>query len=705
MKSRLAPVFTKLLSQRKTQVAILFIFGASFLGFQYQLSWTPKHIKRGLNIPESIARTRKFHVAEVINKIIPKWELLQNQGVGLDGNKSRRNLAEKTSLTQSEEDREEDLRNMYKYSKGVIQGNGEVWPEYLDLPIKRAPMPSAGQPWPLPQIIQQNTSSIFTLASNFKFHIIGETCDTLIQAIDRYYFILFNQTKRREGSSLYDAIFGRSSHNDDEEYSIRTLHIDLGNPCEVYPYLGMDESYDLVIGQEEDGFSFLSAKNIWGVLRGLETFSQLVFNSEHHKYLIYHATIHDFPRFQHRGFLLDTSRHFLKKSTILEHIDLMSHNKYNVFHWHIVDDQSFPFQSKTFPNLTKMGAYSSSEIYTHKDVQEIIEYARLRGVRVVPEFDTPGHTESWGKGMPELLTDCGPTFTGPMDPSKQSTYSILYKLFNEVNDVFVDQYIHLGGDECPYECWKFNKDVWAFMKKMHWGFYDFKELFAYFITNLLNIWTTIDHKKGKIVWEDVYDNDVPLDNSTIIQVWKSDNYKLEEITSHGLYAITSAHWYLDTIKYGPDWMEMYNSDPRDFEGTLEMKEHVLGGEACMWGEYIDDNNLIPSVWPRGQATAEKLWSSKDLIDPEKAGSRFEEQRCRSIRRGFKLQPNSGPGSCNIPVQEIDVTDIPEQDTPEHGTKNIPENDTQNIPENDTPEHDSQNIPENDTPEHAHLENT
>lgn len=116
--------------------------------------------------------------------------------------------------------------------------------------------------------------------------------------------------------------------------------------------------------------------------------------------------IEDKPRLPHRGLLLDTSRHFLPVKDILLTLDAMSYNKLNVFHWHIVDDNSFPFESAIFPELSSKGAYHPSMIYKRSDIEEIINFARLRGIRVIPEFDTPGHTESWGQGYPELLTKC-----------------------------------------------------------------------------------------------------------------------------------------------------------------------------------------------------------------------------------------------------------------------------------------------------------
>jgi hexosaminidase len=154
--------------------------------------------------------------------------------------------------------------------------------------------------------------------------------------------------------------------------------------------LGPDtnETYEIVI-MSQPGASVLASLSVYGALRGLETFSQLVYRMPDGGYAISEVLIVDSPRFTYRGSMIDSARHYLSPSTILKHLDAMSYSKFNVLHWHMTDDQSFPFESFVFPQLSEKGAYDKEHVYSQEVVQEVIEYARQRGIRVIVEFDTP----------------------------------------------------------------------------------------------------------------------------------------------------------------------------------------------------------------------------------------------------------------------------------------------------------------------------
>ncbi|XP_026153086.1 beta-hexosaminidase subunit beta isoform X1 [Mastacembelus armatus] len=505
----------------------------------------------------------------------------------------------------------------------------------------RAAQPSKyGSLWPLPQKVQ--ISEVSFKLSRASFQIIDAeqsfadpTCRLLQDAYRRYYEYIFVGAQTHKSSSNKRA--GRAELT---ELQVRITSPD--TECGGYPEVTSDESYELSVDQP---FAVLKAPKVWGALRGLETFSQLVYEDEYGAKSINSTVISDFPRFRHRGILLDSSRHFLPLKVILANLETMAMNKFNVFHWHIVDDQSFPYMSQTFPQLSKQGAYHPyTHVYTPTDVKIVIEFARLRGIRVIPEYDTPGHTQSWGKGQKDLLTPCysgsEPSGTfGPVNPILNTTYDFMKRFFTETSSVFPDAYIHLGGDEVDFTCWKSNPDIQKFMVQQGFGD-DYKKLESYYIQRLLDIVTTT--KKGYMIWQEVFDNGVTLKQDTVIHVWKGNQQQYQDemanITSSGYQTLLSTPWYLNRISYGQDWQGYYKADPQDFKGTEAQKKLVIGGEACLWGEYVDATNLTPRLWPRASAVAERLWSAMNVTDTTDAFNRLSVHRCRMVERGIPAQP-------------------------------------------------------------------
>ncbi|XP_065821941.1 beta-hexosaminidase subunit beta isoform X1 [Labrus bergylta] len=497
-----------------------------------------------------------------------------------------------------------------------------------------------GSLWPLPQKIQMSEISFKLTSSSFKIvdakeSSAGPSCSLLKDAYRRYYEYMFGSSKRQQLNK-------RRRTGPSELTELQVLITSPDSDCDGYPSVTSDESYELSVDQP---YAVLRAPKVWGALRGLETFSQLVFEDDYGAKSINATQISDFPRFAHRGILLDTSRHYLPIKVILANLETMAMNKINVFHWHIVDDQSFPYLSRTFPQLSQQGAYHPyTHVYTPADVKMVIEFARLRGIRVIPEFDTPGHTQSWGKGQKDLLTPCysgaTPSGTfGPVNPILNTTYDFMSQFFKEISTVFPDAYVHLGGDEVDFNCWKSNPDIQKFMAQQGFG-QDFSKLESFYIQRLLNIVTST--KKGYMIWQEVFDNGVKLKPDTIIHVWKGTQLQYQNemanVTSAGYQTLLSTPWYLNRISYGQDWRGHYKADPQDFNGTDEQKKLVVGGEACLWGEYVDATNLTPRLWPRASAVAERLWSAKDVTDINDAFNRLSVHRCRMVERGIPAEP-------------------------------------------------------------------
>lgn len=343
-----------------------------------------------------------------------------------------------------------------------------------------------------------------------------------------------------------------------------------------------------------DEHPLLISKSIWGILRGLETFSQLLVRSGvNHTMHINKTEIVDSPRFPHRGLLVDTARHYIHPTVLHKIINGMSFNKMNVFHWHIMDDQSFPYVSKTFPELSQKGSYHPTYVYTQSDVRRLIEYARLRGVRVMIEFDSPGHTRSIGESHPEILTRCMADYAGylgPVDPTKEATYDFMRKMFRELVEVFPDQFIHLGADEVGYECWSTNPDIRRYMEAK--GYQKFDQLQSEYIEKIHEI--VNDLNVTSIVWQEAFQSGLKLRNDTVVQVWIGNGALnlMREITAAGYRALLSAGWYLDHLQFSSDFPNMYQTDPVGFYGTQAQKDLVMGGEACMWSEMVDDSSIL-----------------------------------------------------------------------------------------------------------------
>ncbi|XP_062942421.1 beta-hexosaminidase subunit beta [Cynocephalus volans] len=517
--------------------------------------------------------------------------------------------------------------------------------QLLALLLALAPRVAAGpEPalWPLPLSVETSPKLLRLAPTDFSIghgpsSSAGPSCALLQEAFRRYYGYIFGFHKGHHGPDHFP-----------DGTQLQQLHVSivLESECDAFPIVSSDESYTLLV---KGPIAFLKANKVWGALRGLETFSQLVYQDSYGTFTINESKIVDSPRFPHRGILIDTSRHYLPVKVILKTLDAMAFNKFNVLHWHIVDDESFPYQSTSFPQLSNKGSYSFVHIYTPNNVRMVIEYARLRGIRVLPEFDTPGHTQSWGKGQENLLTPCyngqKPLNTfGPINPVLNTTYSFLTTFFQEISKVFPDQFIHLGGDEVEFNCWQSNPQIQDFMKRQGFG-KDFNKLESFYIKKLLDTIATMN--KGTIVWQEVFDNKVKLHPNTVIQVWKNNGYpeELHQVTESGFPTILSSPWYLDYISYGQDWRKYYNVEPLDFSGSEEQKNLVIGGEACLWGEYVDATNLTPRLWPRASAVGERLWSHKDVRDIEDAYDRLTKHRCRMVRRGIAAQPLY-TGYCN-----------------------------------------------------------
>ncbi len=397
------------------------------------------------------------------------------------------------------------------------------------------------------------------------------------------------------------------------------LHISVDHASKQVQELGEDESYTLEVtpsGAE------LSAPTTLGVMRGLQTFLQLV-EITPQGFAVPTVVVQDKPRFVWRGLMIDSGRHFIPVDVIKRNLDGMAAVKMNVFHWHLSENQGFRVESKRFPKLQEMG--SDGLYYRQDEIREIVAYARDRGIRVVPEFDMPGHSTAWFVGYPDLASAPGPysierkwgVFDPAMDPTRESTYKFLDAFIGEMATLFPDQFFHIGGDEVNGKQWDANPKIQQFMHAH--GFKNNADLQAYFNTRVQKIVA----KQGKTMegWDEILRPDLP--KSIVIQSWRGPK-SLAEAAQQGYRGLLSSGYYLDLM--GPASAQ-YAVDPFA-DGVAGLsdaeKEKVLGGEACMWTEHVSPENLDSRIWPRAAAVAERLWSAQTVTDVNSMYQRLDE---------------------------------------------------------------------------------
>ncbi len=369
------------------------------------------------------------------------------------------------------------------------------------------------------------------------------------------------------------------------------------------------ESYTLEVSRQK---AQLNAASPVGILRGLETLLQLV-DLDDESFGIPAVKIDDAPRFAWRGLLIDVCRHWEPIEVVKRNLDGMAALKMNVFHWHLSDDQGFRVESKVFPRLQELG--SDGRYFTQDDIRDVVAYARDRGIRVVPEFDMPGHTTAWFVGYPELASAPGPyqierdwgVFDPAMDPTKEEVYKFLDSFVGEMANLFPDEYFHIGGDENNGKAWNASASIQAY-KRAH-NLPDNHALQAYFNKRLLEILT----KQGKkmIGWDEILHPDLP--RSIVIQSWRGQA-SLAQAARQGFGGILSNGYYLD---YMWSAARHYEVDPLGQAAaglSTEEKGRILGGEACMWGEFVVPEDIDSRIWPRTAAIAERFWSPADVRD-------------------------------------------------------------------------------------------
>ncbi|OON20821.1 glycosyl hydrolase family 20, catalytic domain protein, partial [Opisthorchis viverrini] len=598
--------------------------------------------------------------------------VLQCSGDGIDVNVES---LRKTGTAEKDDQKKNpyiwDRHTITPYDKLVYENSYWAFTNLpsVRVPVLRAPFPTFGMVMPLPYWWSGTEHFYPVDVNDLEFKLVGVDNYILRSGISRCKQVITS----RSGLSVYP---NRWTHQEpllaewSREYQTNkristrvagTAGADLDiaerptfrwSEKRDWPSLQMDESYAVLVDGEQ---IFLVANETWGALRGLESLNQLMWRtSDMTQVYINQTYIFDKPRFPHRGLLVDTSRHFISKSILLVNLEAMAYNKLNVLHWHIVDDNSFPYQSQTFPSLSQKGAWHKRQVYTQHDIKEIVEFARLRGIRVIPEFDIPGHTRSLVYSKPELLAQCqgyedNTVYFGPLNPFFNETYQFIENFLIEMFSLFPDEYIHLGGDEVQPVCWDSDPEMIKTQAKLN---LQSALSLDYFWKRVQNIVTELGNREPAnrrkiVVWQEVAAQVLELKNSVVSQVWKPDIPGEFALSENLLF---SSCWYLDNLHFIRDWVPYYLCDPLrqlDLQSTSGPTT-LLGGEACMWGEYQADDTILQKIWPVTSGIAERLWSPHWVNNITTVGPRIEEQRCRMISRGIPQAVLLGPGACELP---------------------------------------------------------
>src|SRR5437016_2351318 len=456
---------------------------------------------------------------------------------------------------------------------------------------------------PIPASVQPGAGE-FVIGAAFKVGLEGNGGPVVERAVDRFLHGLWQRT----GIPLRRPPDGSGA-------TFTVTCIAAGSNVQS---LGEDESYRLEVTSASVR---LDASNSLGVLHGLQTLLQLIHIGPQ-GFALPALTINDQPRFPWRGLLIDVARHFMPVEVIKRNLDGMEAVKFNVLHWHLSDDQGFRVESKKLPKFQQLS--SEGMYYTQEQIKDLIEYAHDRGIRVVPEFDMPGHATSWFAAYPELASEPGPyqvehkwgVFNPAMDPTREETYQLLDDFIGEMAGLFPDLYFHIGGDEVNGKAWSRNPKIQEFkaghdLKKNH----DLQALFNKRLQEIVK-------KHGKIMlgWDEILHPDLPKE--IVVQSWRGQK-SLADAARQGYRGLLSSGYYLDLMEPASQHYAMEPLAGATADLTAEEKQRILGGEACMWAEYVTPANIDGRIWPRAAVVAERLWSAPEARDLDSMYTRLK----------------------------------------------------------------------------------
>ncbi|KAI7815264.1 chitooligosaccharidolytic beta-N-acetylglucosaminidase, partial [Rhyzopertha dominica] len=427
-----------------------------------------------------------------------------------------------------------------------------------------------------------------------------------------------------------------------------------------------DESYNLTVKETSDGRinATIMATNFFGARHGLETLNQLVIFDDlrDEVQIARDVFVSDKPAYPHRGILLDTSRSYIPVTVLKRTFDGMASSKLNTFHWHITDSHSFPYVSKSQPALSRLGAYSPRQVYTESDIEELLVYAKARGIRVIPEFDAPAHVgEGWQDtsyvacfNKQPWQNYCVEPPCGQLDPTQDGLYDILEDIYSDMINQFQPDVFHMGGDEVSLTCWNTTENIVSYMQESGWNRTeaDFVKLWDIFQSKALErLYKNTQTKIPIIMWTstltktDYVEQYLPND-TYVIQIWTLGTDKqISDLLERGYRLILSnydalyldcgfAGWVTDGNNWCSPyigWQKVYENSPAELAG--DRSNQILGAEAALWTEQADGSSVDSRLWPRAAAMAERLWAEPNSSWRD-AETRMLVQRERLVLMGI-----------------------------------------------------------------------
>ena len=377
-----------------------------------------------------------------------------------------------------------------------------------------------------------------------------------------------------------------------------------------------DESYALTVSASGASIHGASAR---GALWGVQTLLQLIERAAS-GWHIAAVRIDDAPRFAWRGSLVDVGRHWFPVRDLERHIDLLSRFKLNVMHWHLTEDQGWRLEIKRYPRLTSVGAWRTERdgtryggYYTQRDVRHLVEYARRRGVTIVPEIEMPGHSSAAIAAYPQLgcTNDTIPVATAwgvyadIYCVGKEATFALLFNVLDEVMDLFPSPVIHIGGDEAPKERWKACAACQAVMQRERLK--DEEALQSWFMGRIA---AHVARRGRRVIgWDEVLDG--PYITGGMVQSWRDSSYTRKAVSrGHDVVASPNAFTYINQPANQVSLADVYRFEPVPPGFDAASAAHVLGGEVTLWSERITSGvNLELMALPRLLAFADVMWSA------------------------------------------------------------------------------------------------